>query len=117
MARIRTVKPSFWSDPDVSSLRRDARLMLIGLISAADDEGRFLASASAIAGFVFPHDDLPLRTIRQWRDEIAQSGVIKLYSDGIGEYGFFPNWSTHQRVNRPTASVMPSPNGRHGAQA
>lgn len=107
MARIRTIKPSFWSDPAVSSLRRDARLMLAGLISFSDDEGYFMASATAIGGYVFPHDDLPAKTIRQWRDEIAKTGVVMLYQiDGL-EYGYFPNWKKHQRISKPQPSIIP----------
>lgn len=100
----------------MASLRRDARLMLVGLISFADDEGRFLASSSAIAGYVFPHDDLSPKTIRQWRDEIAEKGVIRLYSNGLGEYGYFPKWSTHQRINRPTESIIPAPPPMNGVR-
>lgn len=109
MARIRTVKPSFWSDLAVAGLRRDARLMLVGLISFADDEGRFLASPSAIAGYVFPHDDLPLPTIRRWRDEIAKAGIIGLYRVDGCEYGHFPNWGKHQKISHGSPSVHPSP--------
>lgn len=83
--------------------------MLVGLISSADDEGRFLASTSAIAGFVFPHDHLAPRTIRQWRDEIAKAGVIRLYIVDGCEYGVFPNWKKHQNVNRPYPSNIPPP--------
>lgn len=107
MARIRTIKPSFWTDPTVASLRRDARLMLVALISSADDQGRFLASASAISGYAFPHDDLPAKTIRQWRDEIAKTGVIRLYSVDGCEYGDFPNWTKHQKVAHPYPSIIP----------
>lgn len=83
--------------------------MLLGLISSADDEGYFLASASAIAGFVFPHDRLPSRTVARWRDEIAKAGVIRLYVVDGCEYGLFPNWKKHQRVNRPNPSTIPPP--------
>lgn len=116
MARIRTIKPSFWADPAVAGLRREMRLMLIGLISFSDDEGRFLASPSAIAGYVFPHDDLPLRTIRAWRDAIDKSGIIAVYvADGM-EFGHFPKWTKHQKINRPTPSVYPQPHGvTHGS--
>jgi hypothetical protein len=111
MARIRSVKPSFWSDPDVVSLRLQARLMLLGLISSADDEGRFVATTTTIAGYVFPHDRLPMATIRRWRDEIAKSGVIELYQvDGL-EYGHFPGWTKHQKINRPYPSAIPPPPG------
>ena len=41
--RIRTIKPSFWGSPTIAPLSRDARLVAIGLMSYADDDGRFLA--------------------------------------------------------------------------
>lgn len=109
MARIRTIKPSFWTDPAVASLRRDARLLLVGLISSADDDGRFLASPVAIGGYVFPHDDLPAKTIRIWRDEIAKTGVIRLYTVDRLEYGYFPQWKKHQKISKPYPSMMPDP--------
>lgn len=111
MARIRSIKPSFWSDPSVAGLRRDARLMLVGLISFADDEGRFLASTVAVGGFIFPHDDLSPVTVRKWRDEIAKAGVVELYAIDGCEYGHFPNWKKHQRINRPSPSLYPPPPG------
>ena len=111
MARIRTIKPSFWSDLAVARLRRDARLLCIGLISFSDDEGRFLASPSAIGGYVFPHDELPAKTVRQWRDEVAASGLIELYEvDGM-EFGWFPKWKKHQRISKPQPSILPAPGG------
>jgi hypothetical protein len=113
MARIRTVKPSIWGDDRFAGLGRDARLLVIGLISSADDEGRFIASANAIAGFVYPHDEIPPATIRRWRTEIASTGMIILYQVDGREYGYFPRWSRHQRINRPNPSAFPppSPNG------
>lgn len=109
MARIRSIKPTFWSDPAVAGLKRDARLLLIALISSADDEGRFLASPSAITGFAFPHDELALPTVRRWRDDIDKAGIVHLYrADGL-EFGHFPKWPKHQRINRPSPSVYPAP--------
>lgn len=108
MARIRTLKPSFWADESVADLSRDARLLAIGLISFADDEGRFLASTAAIAGYVFPHDDLPPRLIRRWLDEVEAVGIVRLYSVRKHEYGAFPNWR-HQKINRPSPSLLPPP--------
>ncbi len=109
MARIRTIKPSFWSDPDVAHLSRDARLLLVGLVSFADDQGWFLAAVNAISGYVFPHDNLPAATVRRWRDAVQKSGVVDIYSVDGCEYGVFPNWSTHQRISRPTDSIHPPP--------
>lgn len=109
MARIRTIKPSFWADEGVAELSRDARLLTIGLISFADDEGRFLASTAAISGYCFPHDDLPAAKVRRWLDEVERVGIVRLYSVNHREYGAFPNWAKHQRINRPTDSLLPEP--------
>lgn len=109
MARIRSLKPTFWADEAVAELSRDARLLTIGLISFADDEGRFLASIAAISGYVFPHDDLPARLVRRWLDEVEVAGIVRLYSVARREYGAFPNWAKHQKINRATASLIPAP--------
>lgn len=109
MARIRTIKPSFWADEAVADLTRDARLVLIGLISSADDEGRFLASHSAISGYLFPHDDIAPTRLRKWLDEIEQTGIVRFYSVNRREYGVFPNWKKHQRISKPSPSPLPEP--------
>lgn len=108
MARIRSIKPSFWSDESVAEMSLEARLLAIGLISFADDEGRFLASTTAVAGYVFPHDRFPASKIQRWMDEVEGTGMVRLYTVRGREYGVFPNWR-HQRINRPTPSVLPAP--------
>lgn len=109
MARIRTTKPSFWGSRKVAQLSRDARLLTLGLISFADDDGRFLGSTAAINGFVFPNDDLPPMKVRKWICEVIKVGLIHEYeSEGI-RYGCFPTWHDHQVINRYTPSQFPAP--------
>ena len=109
MARIRTTKPSFWGSRTVAKLSRDARLLTLGLISAADDDGRFLASTNAVNGFVFPNDELAPNKVRRWLDEIEAVGLIHEYDhDGV-HYGCFPSWHEHQVINRYTPSTHPAP--------
>lgn len=108
MARIRTIKPTFWGSRPVAELSRDARLLAIGLISMADDDGRFLAAPAAIAGYVFPNDEIPLTRIRKWLNECTKSGLIHEYGDHP-RYGCFPSWHEHQVINRYTPSSLPEP--------
>lgn len=109
MARIRTTKPSFWGSRTVAKLSRDARLLTLGLISFADDDGRFLGSTAAVNGFVFPNDDLPHKQVRRWLDEIAAVELVHEYEcDGV-RYGCFPSWHEHQVINRYTPSIHPAP--------
>lgn len=109
MPRIRTIKPSFWGSAATAQLSRDARLLSIGLISLADDDGRFLASTTAVNGYVFPNDELPSAKVRKWMDELAKVGLIHEYQrDGV-RYGCFPSWHEHQVINRYTPSSLPEP--------
>jgi len=108
MARIRSIKPTIWTDARFISLSREARLLCIGMISFADDEGRLLASAAKLNGEVFPADDLKSAIVLRWRDEVARSGIISVYKAGGVEYAEFPNWKKHQRISKPQDSILPS---------
>lgn len=109
MARIRTMKPSFWGSGTVTKLSRDARLLVLGLISHADDDGRFLGSTAAINGAVFPNDDLAPKVVRRWYEEALNAKLVHEYSlEGV-RYGCFPTWHEHQVINRYTPSQFPEP--------
>lgn len=109
MARIRTIKPAFWGSGDVCRLSLEARLLAIGLVSMADDEGRFLASPGAISGYVFPNDELPVAKVKRWLAEVAATGFAVFYeADGI-RYGALPNYRKHQRISHPQKSPLPAP--------
>lgn len=109
MARIRTIKPSFWASSTTARLSRDARLLAIGLISMADDDGRFLGSTNAINGYVFPNDDLAPAKVRRWLDELSRGGMVHEYQRDSVTYGCFPEWHKHQVINRYTPSNLPAP--------
>lgn len=114
MARIRTIKPSFWAA--TGHMSRDARLLALGLISLADDAGRFVATPQAILGYVFPLDtNIPPATLRRWLGEITTGRpsddrpLVEIYEiDGV-PYGWFPKYRKHQRINRPQPSSLPAP--------
>ena len=99
MARIRTIKPSFWGSRPVAELTLPARLLAVGLISFADDDGRFLAATAAINGYVFPNDELSTTKVRRWFEECIASGLIHEYGQTI-RYGCFPSWHEHSSNTR-----------------
>lgn len=110
MARIRTVKPDFWGSSKTAKVSRDARLLFLGLLNEADDEGRLLSSAKKIAGDLFPHDDdVEPNDVTVWLGELAAANFVQLYMvDGIG-YCCVTGFGEHQRVSHPTPSKFPSP--------
>lgn len=113
MPRIRTLKPSIWSDDTFADLSRDSRLLLLGLISMADDAGRFVASTAAVAGYVFPHDEISPAMIKRWLAEIEKkaANTITFYAIDGRRYGSFRNYRKHQVINKAQASSLPPPPG------
>lgn len=110
MARIRTIKPSFWGDDAVSRMSRDARLLAIGLISMADDHGRFIATPQAVLGYVFPHDeDISQARFKRLMGEVEKAGIALTYKVDGRQYGHLPKWRNHQRISHPQASPLPDP--------
>lgn len=109
MARIRTIKPTIWTDHNFIELSREARLLLIGMITQADDDGRLIASASALIGAIYPHDNVTPKQVEKWRDEVARSGIVHLYTEGRGTYAVFPKWNSHQVINKRSKSTLPDP--------
>lgn len=112
MARIRTIKPTFWGA--VSSLSWDARLLLIGIMSGVDDEGRFIATQTSICGHAFPHEDVPPAKFRKLLEECSRRGFIVLYEDDGKRYGYIPDFRSTsgvmgQVINKPQKSTLPPP--------
>ncbi|MFC2623697.1 MAG: hypothetical protein ACFN0W_03685 [Propionibacterium acidifaciens] len=122
MARIRSIKPEFWSSESITCLPRDTRLAYIGLWCVADDEGRFRAQIGVLAGQLFPEDDdgreVVERALAELSGALSEDSVspqsqpmVELYIGPDGHhYGQITAWARHQRINRPTPSSIPSPN-------
>lgn len=107
--RIRSIKPEIWQDEDFGLLDPEAQLLFIGLISHADDEGRFKGSAVRVRALVWPfRGDLAIDRVESRLVELADAGLIVMYENAGRAYIELPNWSKHQRVDRPSDSQYPS---------
>lgn len=117
MARIRTIKPEFWTSEQVMECSTNARLLFIGLWNFCDDAGRMVASEKRIKASVFPSDDFTAENVRRMLDELSSNGLILLYVIDGKEYLQVTGWH-HQKIDRPQKSKIPdppdpnSPNGR-----
>jgi len=112
MARIRTVKPEFWTDEKIVELSPFARLLFIGLWNFADDEGRMTCAAKSIKARVLPCDDVSIHGLLS---ELSLSALVKVYGvHGIG-YLEITGFRKHQRINRPTDSTIPAPDQDDGS--
>ena len=117
MARIRTIKPEFFTSEDIVNLSPLARLLYIAVWCEADKEGRLAWKPMTFKLRYFPGDNCDIQSLCK---ELVESGMVKLYGDGLA---YVPNFSKHQHVNpRESASILPEPktsrvSTRHDASA
>ncbi len=104
MARIRTIKPEFFTAEDIVALSALARLLYVALWCEADREGRLEWKPKTFKMRYFPADDCDIAALC---DELLNQGVVKLYGSGLA---CIPSFSRHQHVNpREAQSELPEP--------
>ena len=112
VARIRTIKPEFWTSAQVLECSTNARLLFVGLWNFADDQGRHPDNAKQCKAEVFPADDFTLADVQGMLDELSTNGLIARYvHDGKG-YFYIPGWH-HQRIDKPQKPKYPDPFDEH----
>jgi hypothetical protein len=110
VARIRTVKPEYWSSEQVMSVSRNSRLLFIGLWNFVDDAGRCVDSAKTVKAQVFPgDDDVSSENVRGMLDELSSKDLILKYEVDGRAYLQVTGWH-HQKIDRPRPSKHPPPN-------
>lgn len=106
MPRIRTIKPSFFMSRSVKRLTDKQKLVWLGLFPNADDEGRLLDEPGILVGQLWaltitePKLDLILT------DLDAAQRIIR-YEVAGERYIQVTNWHEHQKISKPTPSVIP----------
>lgn len=114
MNRIRTIKPEIRRNRKIADCGLLATLLSRDLITHADDQGRFHASAREIKAECLPYFDT-LKTADVEKALLALAdpsvGFIELYEVGSERYGWMPGWFRHQQLksDRITWSELPPP--------
>jgi hypothetical protein len=108
MARIRTIKPEFWTNERIMECSMNARLMFIGMWNFADDLGRLPLSAKTIKAQIFPSDEISSQTILGMITELSANGLVLKYEVEGREYLQIVGWQ-HQRIDKPQAGKCPGP--------
>lgn len=101
MARIRSIKPEFWTSEQVMECSPMARLLFIGIWNFCDDAGNHVASPRTIKANVLPGDDIDSTTVQGLLDELYQNGLIDFYIVDSKRYLHVTGWH-HQRIDKPT---------------
>src|SRR5699024_4648421 len=111
MARIRTIKPEFFTSPDTAKASVDARLLYIALWCWADDYGIGETNFNAILGFAFPEDDQRERKeIQSLCKEVANAFGTVFYTVRGRHFYAIPSWDDHQKTQRRATRRNPAPN-------
>ena len=110
--RIRTIKPEFWQDEEMSELNPETALLAIGLLNYSDDFGWFKFHPKLIQTSIFPLRETSLN-IHVMLTELSNMKYIEIFHGTDGKkYGQVSNFSKHQKVNRPSQSkILPLVDG------
>jgi hypothetical protein len=119
MARRRMIDPDFWTDPEVNQCSYPGKILILGCMSNADDEGRIQAHPSLLKSRIFIYDDDQTPgTIQALLKEILEKmkmwhpnnqWLMRSYENAGTEYIYFPNWHDTQKPSHPTPSRLPAP--------
>ena len=86
MARIRSIKPEFWTSEQVVECSTNARLLFIGLWNFCDDYGRHTFAPKQIKALIYPADDFTTGEIDAWLGELVAHGLIRKYAVNDKQY-------------------------------
>jgi hypothetical protein len=109
VARIRSIKPEFWSDDRVTSVSIGARLTFIGIWNFCDDRGVHPGGGRRVKAEVFPLDDgVSAKQVEDWIEELLSIGLLGSFNHDGQRWLYVPGWH-HQVINRPSRSNRPEP--------
>lgn len=106
MARIRTIKPEFFTSESVLSVSPLARLFFIGLWCEADREGRIKWKPKTLKFRYLPADAVDIEDLSE---ELIEEDMISIYTVDGTEYCQIPSFTSHQVINnRERESEIPA---------
>jgi hypothetical protein len=123
----RMVNSELFKNVELGECEPLTRLLYIGMIVNADDEGRMRAHPKYLRSAIFPFDHMNDRQIIEMRNSLAKKNLIVIYESDGSEYVNHPKWEKWQilRKDRMKQSSCPSPraqtsticqpNDNHGA--
>lgn len=115
MARKRMLSPEIWESESFSSLSDFQKIVFIGLISLADDEGRGKANPSFIKSTLFPYDEnRRVAEVKSALSQIARCTSTQFYNVNGSEYYFLTSWKKWQKIDKPSKSKLPPPPNSSG---
>lgn len=114
MARIRTVKPEFWTDEKTGPMSGQAKCLFLGLLNLADDYGVVEYRPGEWKVKIFPYDSntTPVVVEKILGDELLPSSAVEVFSYVYPDatpplrFLFIRNFCKHQVVNKPSKPLL-----------
>ena len=108
MTRRRMIAPQFWKDPDIIRLQPLDRLLVLAMISLADDWGNTLADEYVLKIEVFGIDSITPEEVAEMRDRIFEHcRNFERYEVNGQIYVHIANWTKHQTLRYRAKPVWP----------
>ena len=111
MAKRRMLHSSFWTSHNNLKWTMRQRLLFIGIVSNADDQGRMNAHPALIRSAVFPYDELTLAEVQADVEAIVATDAIALYEAEGQPVLQVVNWWTYQQPQWAQPSTIAPPDG------
>jgi len=116
VARIRTIKPSFYVSESLAEVSLTAERTFGGLITQVDDAGRIKDNAAVLHGAIWAlrpeHTPVDVETDLM---QLEKAGLICRYVVGGKRYLHLVTFSDHQKISHATPSKLPDcPHEIHG---
>lgn len=108
------INSELFRNVELGECEPQVRLLYIGMIVNADDEGRMRAHPKYLRASIFPFDLIADAAIIEMRSVLAAKKIIILYEVEGVEYLQHPKWGKWQilRKDRVKSSDCPSPRGQ-----
>ncbi|HCA84136.1 MAG TPA: hypothetical protein DEQ61_00670 [Streptomyces sp.] len=110
MARIRTIKPEAFISESLAEVSVNAERTFFGLLTQADDHGRFRDNPAIINGMLWPlrAEHTPVHAEEDLQ-QLASAELICRYTGCDGRrYLHVVTWTAHQKIDKPSQSRLPS---------
>lgn len=107
----RILDSDIWTNENFAALPPMARLLQIGIINLADDQGRMKAHPAYLRSQIFPYDDCTTEQLEGWLHLMEQNETLLVYQVVDKLYVQLVNWWTYQQLQWAHPSRYPAPDG------
>jgi hypothetical protein len=117
MARIRTIKPEFWTSEKIAHLSRDARLTFIGMWNESDDYGVVTANTRLLKGHLWAlDDDISPTDVALHIQQMVDQGLVARFDAEDKPWLHIVGFNEHQKISRPSEKRNPAPPDEESVQ-